>query len=194
MVRINLILNEPWTPELTNENSEPYNKLASTWRGEITQIFANFPGQKVVTILKFSEAVSSSKTLVTMDLSLNDGDDSKDDLEKMKYSLKPQMLAKGIDLPQNWWRLLAEPGELKQLVKISKKNSQKIQSLLSVAKLNTICLLFDCLFSFFIISCELSLYLARVQANSTELRARFEQILSLKKTNKSSEENLLEKP
>ena len=85
MVRINLILNEPWTPELTNENSEPYNKLASTWRGEITQIFANFPGQKVVTILKFSEAVSSSKTLVTMDLSLNDGDDSKDDLEKMKY-------------------------------------------------------------------------------------------------------------
>lgn len=142
MVRINLILNEPWTPELTNENSEPYNKLASTWRGEITQIFANFPGQKVVTILKFSEAVSSSKTLVTMDLSLNDGDDSKDDLEKMKYSLKPQMLAKGIDLPQNWWRLLAEPGELKQLVKISKKNSQKIQSLLSVAKLNTICLLF----------------------------------------------------
>ena len=123
MVRINLILNEPWTPELTNENSEPYNKLASTWRGEITQIFANFPGQKVVTILKFSEAVSSSKTLVTMDLSLSDGNDSKDDLEKMKYSLKPQMLAKGIDLPQNWWRLLAEPGELKQLVKISKKLS-----------------------------------------------------------------------
>ena len=125
MVRINLILNEPWTPELTNENSEPYNKLASTWRGEITQIFANFPGQKVVTILKFSEAVSSSKTLVTMDLSLSDGDDSKDDLEKMKYSLKPQMLAKGIDLPQNWWRLLAEPGELKQLVKISKKTLKK---------------------------------------------------------------------
>ena len=46
----------------------------------------------------------------------------------------------------------------------------------------------------YIISCALSLYLARVQANSTELRARFEQILSLKKTNKSSEENLLEKP
>ena len=62
VARIKLILDKPWQSDFKDESSEQYIKFDRTLRNEIGNIFANFPGQNIPTVVKFENPSNSGTT------------------------------------------------------------------------------------------------------------------------------------
>ena len=71
VVRIKLILDKPWQSDFKDESSEEYIKFDRTLRNEIGNIFANFPGQNIPTIVKFENPSNSGTTETLGMVSIN---------------------------------------------------------------------------------------------------------------------------
>ena len=112
-VRIALLIsNLPWVQELKDTSSVIFKEVSSNLKSEIGNLYANFPGRQIVTVLNFDKA--SRGTMVKVDLSTTSSVND----EKMKFVFESQLQKKIIGPYQvettnaNWWRVISQDGKL----------------------------------------------------------------------------------
>lgn len=105
-----------WDPALEDISSFKFNEVSNNLKREISNIYANFPGRQIVTVLNYHKSAksSSAETLVKVDLSTTNNVD----LEKLKFVFERNLSQNQIGsytvqrASENWWRIIPKPGKI----------------------------------------------------------------------------------